>query len=131
MDLKTLSIDRVLEIHDEMLNVSGGLPGLAGNKSLEAALHRIDNYIFYHHVNDLYEIAALYGIALAQGHVFNDANKRTAFISMVIFLFTNGLLMVMKEHDAVNLMLQIANKELDRKEVANILKNSCTLRTTA
>jgi len=78
--IKTLGEDAILATHDEIILETGGLPGTCPDKSLEAALHRIDDYIYYENVTDLHEIAALYAIAIAQGHVFNDGNKRTALI---------------------------------------------------
>jgi death on curing protein len=122
MDIKTLSIDVVIDIHEDMLIIAGGLPGLSKNKSLEAALYRIDTLIFYENVTDLFEIAAQYGIALAQGHVFNDGNKRTALISMYNFLAINNFTLVMREKDALDMMDKIAMKKISRTEVAEILK---------
>jgi death-on-curing protein len=29
-------------------------------------------------MNDVFDVAAMYAVAIARGHVFNDANKRTA-----------------------------------------------------
>lgn len=72
----TLTVEAVVAIHDEVLAESGGLPGICPDKSLESALHRVENHAFYSGVSELHEMAALYGVAIAQGHVFNDANKR-------------------------------------------------------
>lgn len=83
--IKTLTIGEVIKIHDDILNNSGGLARISLHKSLEAALNRAENYSFYEDVNDLFEIASIYCIAIAQGHLFNDGNKRTAFSVMYNF----------------------------------------------
>jgi death on curing protein len=74
--------DLVDAIHDEVLN-PGELPGRARDKSLEGALA-------YGMIADVFDLAAAYAIAIAQGHCFNDANKRTAFRVMDFVLSTNG-----------------------------------------
>ena len=45
--IKTLTIEEVIKIHDDILNNSGGLAGISLHKSLEAALNRAENYSFY------------------------------------------------------------------------------------
>ena len=45
--LKTLGKDAILSAHDEIILETGGLPGVCPDKSLEAALHRIDDHIYY------------------------------------------------------------------------------------
>ncbi|WP_254600479.1 Fic family protein [Achromobacter kerstersii] len=69
-----------IAIHDEILAETGGLPGLAGGGvgAVEAALFRIEMHAHYAGLDDVFGIAGLYAEAVARGHVFNDANKRTA-----------------------------------------------------
>lgn len=95
LNYKTLNVFHVIFIHDAILAESTGLPGLCKHKSLEGALVRIDNKILYEGVNDLSEIAALYGITIAQGHVFNDGNKRTTLIAMSDFLLLNNYFLIL------------------------------------
>ena len=88
---KTLGEDEIVEIHDDILAKSPGLPGLSKQRLLISALKWIDNRIVYEDVEDIFEIAALYAIVIAQGHSFNDGNKRTAMVSMVTFLYLNDI----------------------------------------
>jgi death-on-curing protein len=82
--------DLVEAIHDEVLN-PGELPGRAGDKSLDGALARVDNRIAYGLAGDGFDLAAAYATAIAQGHCFNDGNKRTAFRAMQVCLDLNGI----------------------------------------
>ena len=41
-------------------------------------------------IADIFDLAAAYAMAVAQGHCFNDANKRTAYRVMLIVLDMNG-----------------------------------------
>ncbi|MEO8529989.1 MAG: type II toxin-antitoxin system death-on-curing family toxin, partial [Deltaproteobacteria bacterium] len=85
MNWTLLTADMVEAIHDEVLN-PGELPGLAGDKSLDGALARVENRIVYGLMGDAWDVAAAYAVAVAQGHCFNDGNKRTAFRVMQVFL---------------------------------------------
>lgn len=90
MNFVLLTAEMVEAIHDEVLN-PGELTGRARDKSLESALARVDNRLAYGLVADVFELAALYAMAIAQGHCFNDANKRTAHQSMDAVLDLNGV----------------------------------------
>lgn len=89
MDWQVLSAEDVDAIHDDALN-AGELTGRALDKSLDSALARVENRIAYGLVEDVYDLAALYAMAIAQGHCFNDANKRTAYSVMITILDLNG-----------------------------------------
>lgn len=85
-----LSVELVDHLHDAILN-PGELAGQARDKSLDAALARVDNRLAYGMVNDIFDLAAAYAVAVARGHCFNDGNKRTAFRVMDACLVLNGI----------------------------------------
>jgi death-on-curing protein len=78
MEFRTLTPGVVEALHDAALN-PGEPPGRALDKSLEGALSRVDNRLAYGLVEDIFDLAAAYCVALAQGYGINDGNKRTAF----------------------------------------------------
>lgn len=84
-----IDAEGVIAVHDRVLNPSE-LAGLAGGRSLEGALARVENRIAYGLIGDVHDLAAAYAVALARGHVFNDGNKRTAFAVMELVLRLNG-----------------------------------------
>ena len=92
-----LSPDLVVKIHDSALN-PGELAGMALDKSLEGALARVDNRLVYGMIEDVFDLAAAYCVAVATGHVFNDANKRTAHLVLDICLDLNG---VQLDHETI------------------------------
>lgn len=118
----TLTVEAVVAIHDDVLANSGGLPGICPDKSLESALYRVENHAFYSGVSELHEMAALYGVAIAQGHVFNDANKRTAFMSMVTFFDLNGFDLIAAMNEIVDTMVEVAEKRMDAGQLAQWLR---------
>lgn len=119
--IKTLDDEAILASHDLIVQEIGGLPGACPDKSLTAALYRVDYYIDYKNIIDIHEIAALYAISIAQGHVFNDGNKRTALIAMYAFLKVNGLLLDAPD-EIEDVMVNIAEKQISRSELAGWLK---------
>jgi len=90
MTLRLLTPELVVAIHDAVLN-PGELPGLARDKSLDAALARVDNRLAYGLIEDACDLAAACAVAIARGHCFNDANKRTAHQAMDVCLDLNGI----------------------------------------
>ena len=81
--MKLLDSDMVMLIHEEVIN-DHELQGVAGNNSLDAVLNRVENRIQYGLIVDVFDLAATYAAVIAVGHVFNDANKRTAYRTMMI-----------------------------------------------
>ena len=116
-----LTVEVVVALHDAALN-PGELPGLAGNKSLEAALGRVDNHIFYAMVDDVFHIAALYAEAVARGHCFNDGNKRTAFQAMNFFLHVNGIRIAWPNTEVADRIIALARGDTDAQALADWLR---------
>ena len=90
MTLRLLSTELVEAIQDAVLN-PGELTGRAQDKSLDAALARVENRIAYGMIADAFDLAAAYAMAISRAHCFNDANKRTAFRAMQISLELHGI----------------------------------------
>lgn len=111
---ETITLQDVIDIHDEVIKGSGGINGLSRDKSLEFALFRIDHRIHYEGLEDVYEIAAWYCFAIARGHTFIDGNKRTAFICMTSYLSAYSIELEFNESDEelANFMENLANGEV-------------------
>lgn len=112
-----LSAELVDRIHDHVLN-PGELSGRALNKSLEGALARVENRLAYGMIDDVFDLAAAYAIAIAQGHCFNDANKRTAFRAMHAVLALTGVQMMFETEEAGQTIIRAAQRLLDEGELA-------------
>ncbi|MGQ5288442.1 type II toxin-antitoxin system death-on-curing family toxin [Pectobacterium actinidiae] len=81
-----LSVDEVIAIQKSTLPNSGE----PDKGKLEGALSRVQNLSMYEECEDLFKFAAMYMVAIAKSHAFNDANKRTAFQAASVFLLLNG-----------------------------------------
>ena len=120
----TLTVDLVVRIHDDVLNPKE-LRGLAGDKSLDGALSRVENRLAYGMIADAFDLAAAYAIAIAQGHCFNDGNKRTAFRAMQVCLEANAIAVDLDTTAAGNVIIRAAQRLLDEGELAEWLRQRC------
>lgn len=82
-----LSIDDVLWIHEEQLNLYGGARGVRDEGLILSALLRPQTGYYA----DIIEEAAALWESLAMNHGFIDGNKRVAFASTILFLQANGV----------------------------------------
>ncbi|RTP97309.1 type II toxin-antitoxin system death-on-curing family toxin [Enterobacter sp. WCHEn045836] len=85
-EIEFLTPEQVIEIQQSTLPNSGP----PGKDRLEGALFRVYTLAEYEGCEDIFAFAAMYLIAIAKAHAFNDANKRTAFQATSVFLLMNG-----------------------------------------
>ena len=88
--MKLLSLRDIRSFHDEALRY-GGLQGESRALSLEAVIGRLESAYAYGRIQDEIESAAWYAYVIARGHPFNDANKRTAWLSLRVCLAVNEI----------------------------------------
>lgn len=118
---RLLSADLVDLIHDEVVN-PGELAGRARDRSLEGALSRVDNRLAYGMISDAFALAAFYAEAIAQGHCFNDGNKRTAHQSMDVCLDLNGIAIIWSVQDTADSIILLAQSKLAAEDLAEWLR---------
>jgi death-on-curing protein len=115
-----IDAQKVTEIHDLILSTEQGLSGDYGVGKLEGALSRITNMVLYEGMDDVFEIAAMYAVAIGRGHVFVDANKRTALVTSLAYLSIQGF-DVPRSDQLEQIMVDVAEGTLDYKEMAELL----------
>jgi len=123
MTYRILSAELVEAIHDAVLN-PGELPGRARDKSLEGALARVDNRLAYGMIADVFDLAAAYAAAIAQGHCFNDGNKRTAHQSMDVCLDLNGVEIRWDHEEIGQQIIRLAQGRIEEDEMAAWLRQT-------
>ena len=121
MTFRLLAPDVVEALHDAVLNPAE-LRGRALDKSLEGALARVDNRLAYGLIVDAFDLAAAYAVAIAQGHCFNDGNKRTAHQAMDACLDLNGIQMVWDTEAVGQAIIRAAQRRMDEGELADWLR---------
>lgn len=118
-----LTSREIMVIHERMIASYGGLAGCADRARVESMVMRIINRHLYENEHDIFNLAAAYLLAIARGHCFNDANKRTAFAAATLFLRRNGIsLRFSSSHE--NLTVEAAQGLLDIYEIASVLRQA-------
>ncbi|WGM00503.1 type II toxin-antitoxin system death-on-curing family toxin [Arsenophonus nasoniae] len=117
MPTRFLTTEEVIKIQRSTLPNSGR-PNI---DRLEGALHRVKTLKNYTQCDDVFELAAMYLIAIARAHAFNDGNKRTSFQSASVFLVLNGY-QLNPSSELVKLTIFAATGEAERGNTAFALK---------
>lgn len=128
-ELYFLEAEDVIEIHDNILANEPGLHGTHYDK-VEGVIGRVKSiYSYSDDISTAFDLAAHYGVAIARGHAFNDANKRTAFVTMVTILEVNEIPIPesIKEHIISNvsswadIMVSVAEGKLSAKQLSSAI----------
>jgi death-on-curing protein len=73
-------------------------------------------------INDEFDLAASYVCFVAVGHVFNDANKRTAFACMDVCLSLNDIELTYDHQEVGDLIVKAAQGIVDEIELSAWLR---------
>jgi death-on-curing protein len=117
-----ISAQEVIGFHDRILRQSPGVTGMPDPGRAEALIHRVQNQALYQGVTDIFELAAIYWIAIARGHIFNDGNKRTAIFVTMAFLYRNGIKIQDIDNTLENLTVEAATGEKAVLQLAHCLR---------
>lgn len=120
---KFLQIADVLEIHQILIDLFGGMPGIRDEGLLESALSQPQATFFSELLQPtIHEQAAAYLYHLAKNHPFLDGNKRTAYGAMETFLRLNGYNINLSNEQAYNMVMQVAQGEMSKEALASLLE---------
>lgn len=109
-------------VHLDQLREHGGLPGVRDEHVLESALARPRQQWAYDRKADLALLAAAYGFGIATSQLYNDGNKRTAFLAMAAFLGLNGREIEATEPEVVTVMVGLAGGQMTERALAGWLR---------
>lgn len=120
-----LTVEEVLELHDEALDAFGGSAGVRDQGLLDSAVATPQASFggdFLH--PDLFAMAAAYAFHLCKNHPFVDGNKRTAFYATLVFLERNGMA-ALDEPDGERLadaLIAVAENRLTKDQLRALLQ---------
>ncbi len=120
-EYRWLREDTLLAIHDEQLAEHGGLAGIRDLKLLQSAVARPQQIMHYGQPN-IAELAAAYGYGISRNHPFLDGNKRTAFVSVELFLILNGFELTADDAACVLTMLNVASDDITETDFADWIR---------
>jgi len=119
-----LDANVVLYLHDAVISLFGGKPGLRDAGLLESAVLRASNKLAYadSELVDVFDLAVAYAFGLAKNHAFNDGNKRTGWAVAVAFLKLNGVEVEVPRGVGVANMVNLATNALSEDGFATWLR---------
>ena len=122
--MRLLDAGQVFELHEHVLTRDGGLPGVRLGRSIDAVLARIENNLQFEFEADIKIAAALFAYAFAVGHIFNDANKRTAYIGSIVTLEINGIKTdKIDQSELETLIVAAASSDLEIEEFVSAFRD--------
>ena len=121
MQLKWLTRQMILAMHDEAVVIFGGLPGVRDMALLDSAIDRPKNLLADGDNPSLFDLAAALCFGIVENHPFFDGNKRTGLLSARALLFLNGPVFEPTEVDEVTMMVGVADGTVDEAMLADWL----------
>ena len=110
-----LSVDDVLLIHADTIDIDGGSHGVRDHGLLDAAVAMPRQQFGGEYLHeDIPAMAAAYMFHIAQNHPFFDGNKRAAVIAALSFLHVNGIEKLPVPQDLEITTLRVAAGELNK-----------------
>ncbi len=104
-----LTRDEIIEIHQKVLDESGGVSGVLFDGNIDSAALAPGRVVFGHEsFVGLHEKAAALLHEINKLHPFVDGNKRTAYESTHTFLILNGHRLGANTHQARDISLRTA-----------------------
>jgi death-on-curing protein len=107
-----------LAIHGRLLALDGGLKGLRDPGLLQSALARPQQLQANGDNPDSAALAAAYTVGIILNHPFFDGNKRTGFVTGVLFLEINGHNFTASEEASAQAVLSLAADTFDESAFA-------------
>ena len=121
-----LTLDDVLEIHEQQIELYGGSHGLRDPGALESAVATPQATFGGEYLHGSpYLMAAAYLFHITQNHPFVDGNKRAGANAAITFLLMNNLEPVFAEDALVDLVLGVAQGEIGKERIARFFEE-CT-----
>jgi len=125
MDIYFLTLEDVLEIHEDQINRYGGKRGVRDqNLLLSAIAQPISTFDGQYLHKTLYDKAAAYLFHICQNHPFIDGNKRVALTSALMFLAMNECPFDYKESLLEELVRAVAEGKAKKNAIAAFLSKS-------
>lgn len=127
MTFKWIKKDVVIAIHNMQIFEHGGDHGLRDEGLLESALMRPRNKFEYENV-EISTLAASYAYGIIKNHSFIDGNKRTAFVTCLLFLELNGYILNLTKERLYELFINLSCNKISETEFAEILKENMIMK---
>jgi death-on-curing protein len=116
--MRYLSLSEIVDLHQALLEQTGGATGIRDLGMLESALAQPRATFGGADLHPtLIAKAVALGFSLALNHPFVDGNKRVAHAAMEVFLVLNGLELAGTIDEHERLMLDLADRRVTREQL--------------
>jgi death-on-curing protein len=121
-NVEFLEWEELLRLHEDQLGLYGGQAGFIDENTVRSVMARAQFTAQYNEDADLADLAAdyMFGFATTQG--FMDGNKRTALVAAERFLRKNHWRTLLTTKLMYLVAMAVARGEVDRDELAEILR---------
>lgn len=118
-----LTVDEILEIHDDQIQRYGGEAGLRDRGLFESAVAMPQQSFGGQYLHrDIFEMAAAHAFHLAESQAFIDGNKRTGLAAAYMFLALNDYRLRERDDRLYDAMIAIGTRRLDKPGLAHVLR---------
>ena len=122
-----LTLDDILESHQNQIETYGGSHGIRDIGLLESAIAQPEASFGGQYLHaDIFEMAAAYLYHLVMNHPFIDGNKRVGLEAALIFLEINDKSLIANDDELVDLVLKTTAGQIGKREIAEFFRSHCT-----
>ena len=123
-----LDIEKVLYLHEAIIDRAGGKQGIRDFALLHSGLERCKaTYAGQDLYPSLFDKAAALLHSLVMNHAFLDGNKRTAYEVMKGFLYFNDYRITASQDEIVQMCLAVDNDGWKIKDIVGWLEKYCVV----
>lgn len=116
--MKKLSERQVLQMHEQLLEQTGGMPGVRDEGLLQSALEApFQSFGGEEIYPSVQQKAARLGYGLIKNHPFLDGNKRIGTHVLLVFLCLNGIELDYTQRELEEIILSVAASKAGNAEL--------------
>ena len=122
-----LEIFEVIQIHENQIDLYGGISGVRDERLLESAVNMAKATFNGNYLHEtLFDKASAYIFHITKNHPFLDGNKRAALATGLVFLDINGIEIDDVNEELYDMMIQVSGGSLSKGEISDLLERlSC------
>ncbi len=121
-----LTVDDIIESHQNQIDTYGGSYGIRDIGLLESAIGQPEASFGGEYLHaDIFEMAAAYIYHLVMNHPFVDGNKRVGLEAALIFLEINNENLNASDKELVDLVLKTTAGQVGKREIAEFFRFHC------
>ena len=121
-----LTLDDIIESHQNQIDTYGGSHGIRDIGLLESAIAQPEASFGGQYLHaDIFEMAAAYLYHLVMNHPFVDGNKRVGLEAALIFLEINNENLKASDQELIDLVLKTTAGQVGKREIAEFFRSHC------